>query len=132
MLHIVHILQSLAETSGGPVQVARGLGDAVASWGNAVHYRSPASRHDMSQLGSCGPNERLYRMDRPRAWFRSTALAKELAEDIRSIDVVHLHEVWSHPVFAAAKIARSGGTPYLITPHGELEPWRVRNGFAQH
>lgn len=127
MIRVAHVLQCMAERSGGPLQVARGLGDAVASQGHTVCYRSPASKEDMPQLASCGPNVRLYPMDRPHAWFRSKALAKALTNEIRSLDAVHLHEVWSHPVFAAAKIARNAGTPYLITPHGELESRHLRH-----
>ena len=132
MTRIAHVLQSMAEHSGGPGRIARVLGAAVASLGNTVSYRSPAHDEDMTEPASQGPEIQAYRMDWPRAWFRSKALATQLANEIGSIDILHIHEVWSHPAYAAAKIARASRTPYLITPHGELEPWRVRNGALKH
>jgi len=132
MIRVAHILQCMAERSGGPVQVARGLGDGVASLGGKVRYLTAASEEDMAELVSRRPEIRCYGMSWPRAWFRSPGLAKDLVSGIGSIDLLHVHEVWSHPVYAAAKIARRSGTPCVLTPHGELEPWRVRNRLLKH
>lgn len=38
-------------------------------------------------------------------------------------DVVHLHGVWSPYLAAFARTARAHGIPYVVAPHGMLEPW---------
>jgi len=38
-------------------------------------------------------------------------------------DVVHLHGIWSPYLAAFALTAHREGIPYIITPHGMLEPW---------
>ena len=132
MLRIVHVLQCLSERSGGPPQSTQGLGTALAALGNAVSYWSPVSEQDRSELLSRGPQVRLFDVDWPRAWFRSNALTRELTNEIATIDVLHLHEVWSHPIVAAAAIGRKTQTPYVIAPRGELEPWRVKNNLLKY
>lgn len=53
----------------------------------------------------------------------------QLVHGIRP-DVVHLHGVWSGFLAAFAQTARSNGIPYIVAPHGMLEPWplKVHNG----
>jgi glycosyltransferase involved in cell wall biosynthesis len=50
-------------------------------------------------------------------------------------DVVHLHGVWSPYLAAFARTAREHGIPYVVAPHGMLEPWSLtvrarRKSFA--
>ena len=122
----------MAERMGGPPRSTRGLGEAVAQSGHAISYWSAADEADMAELAPRGPETRPFDMVWPRAWFRSTALARQLAREIASIDLLHIHGVWSHPHYAAAKIGRQSDTPYLIAPRAELEPWRVRRNFAKY
>ena len=34
------------------------------------------------------------------------------------MDVLHLHQVWDYPLYAAARAAEKTNRPYLVTPHG--------------
>ncbi len=131
-MHIAHILRCMAERIGGPPWSTRGLGSAVAQNGNSVSYWSAANQEDRAELACCGPEIRYFDMQWPHAWFRSTELSRQLTREIASIDLLHIHGVWSHPHYAAAKIARQSNTPYLIAPRAELEPWRVRKNFAKY
>jgi glycosyltransferase involved in cell wall biosynthesis len=50
-------------------------------------------------------------------------------------DVVHLHGLWSPYLAAFARTAREHGIPYVVAPHGMLEPWSLtvhtrRKSFA--
>lgn len=50
-------------------------------------------------------------------------------------DVVHLHGMWSSYLAAFARTAREHGIPYVVAPHGMLEPWSLtvrarRKSFA--
>ena len=40
--------------------------------------------------------------------------------------MVHLHEMWQPILWAAAKLAWKAGVPYVLTPHGMLDPWCLR------
>ena len=42
-------------------------------------------------------------------------------------DVTHVHGIWTYAGVAAARCARGRGTPYVLSPHGMLDPWAVAN-----
>ena len=42
---------------------------------------------------------------------------------IMSFDIVHIHGLYRFPVTAAAWMARKAGVPYLVMPHGSLDPF---------
>ena len=44
------------------------------------------------------------------------------------LDVLHLHGIWMHPSRVGAQWARATGRPYLISPHGMLDPWITARG----
>jgi glycosyltransferase involved in cell wall biosynthesis len=68
-----------------------------------------------------------------RIWAgHSFALPKAIDAKVRQFDVVHIHELWNYPHFAAARSAAKSDIPYVITPHGELDPWAyAHKGFKK-
>jgi glycosyltransferase involved in cell wall biosynthesis len=49
-----------------------------------------------------------------------------LRSEIMSFDIVHIHGLYRFPGTAAAWWARRAGVPYLIMPHGSLDPFLYR------
>jgi glycosyltransferase involved in cell wall biosynthesis len=47
---------------------------------------------------------------------------KTVAEDA---DLVHVHAVWEELQHQACVAARRSGTPYILSPHGMLDPWSL-------
>jgi len=44
------------------------------------------------------------------------------------LDCLHLHGIWMYPSRAATAWASRTGRPYLISPHGMLDPWITGRG----
>lgn len=44
------------------------------------------------------------------------------------LDLLHLHGIWMYPSHAGTAWAKRSGKPYLISPHGMLDPWITRRG----
>lgn len=44
------------------------------------------------------------------------------------LDCLHLHGIWMYPSFAGAAWAERTGRPYLVSPHGMLDPWITSRG----
>jgi poly(glycerol-phosphate) alpha-glucosyltransferase len=42
-------------------------------------------------------------------------------------DLVHRHGIWQHPSAQVYRWHKKTGRPYLISPHGMLDPWAVKN-----
>lgn len=51
-------------------------------------------------------------------------ISPDLAADT---DVAHFHGLWQFPHHALARHCRQRGIPYLVSPHGMLEPWAFRS-----
>jgi glycosyltransferase involved in cell wall biosynthesis len=43
-------------------------------------------------------------------------------------DIFHGSGLWQYPVHAMAKVALKRNIPYIISPHGMLEPWSLNSG----
>jgi glycosyltransferase involved in cell wall biosynthesis len=54
------------------------------------------------------------------------AFSNAFREHSRGFDAIHLHGVWDPILLVAAKMAHRMGTPYVVTPHGMLDPWSMR------
>lgn len=61
-----------------------------------------------------------------KIWKHSLDLKRilMLSED----NIFHIHGIWMYPQYIASKIAYEKNIPYVITPHGMLEPWLWENG----
>ncbi|HEX2838690.1 MAG TPA: glycosyltransferase [Phycisphaerales bacterium] len=58
----------------------------------------------------------------------SSASMKVLRRELERCDVLHLHSVWSIGNMQLAAAARELGVPYIVTTHGMLDEWSVRQG----
>jgi glycosyltransferase involved in cell wall biosynthesis len=43
-------------------------------------------------------------------------------------DLFHGNGLWQFPVYAMSKVAFKRNIPYIISPHGMLEPWSLKQG----
>jgi glycosyltransferase involved in cell wall biosynthesis len=64
----------------------------------------------------------VYKTSRLRGYAYSGALATALKSVIQQSDLLHLHTLWTYPTLAAARICRKLGAPYVVMPHGMLDP----------
>jgi poly(glycerol-phosphate) alpha-glucosyltransferase len=61
----------------------------------------------------------------PRAWGYAPRLSALLAG--ADLDLLHVHGLWMYPSAASLGWARATSRPYIVTPHGMLDAWAVRN-----
>lgn len=52
-------------------------------------------------------------------------LFRALLED--APDVLHQHGLWQYPSILATRWHERTGCPYVVSPHGMLDPWALRN-----
>jgi glycosyltransferase involved in cell wall biosynthesis len=60
-------------------------------------------------------------------WLYSQDLKRHL-HSLPVDSIFHLHGVWMHAQYAAAKIAAKNKIPFILTPHGMYEPWLWKEG----
>lgn len=128
-MRILHVVPSYipAYRYGGPIYSVHGLCKALASHGHEVHVftTNVNGPHDSDvPLGT--PVD----IDRVKVWYfpskhlrrlyYAPSLLKTLLLKLNTFDLVHLHSVFLWPTWAAARVARKGKTPYIISPRGML------------
>ncbi len=126
-MRIAFVLSYWQNRFGGPVTVVKSLGRSLTSAGHEISYWAPGDDEDGEDY-VLTRGLHLHGHDRPHAWRRSKDLVRELSGSVRSFDVIHISELWSHPTYAASRIAFDSEVPYILRPAGGLEPWRLRNG----
>jgi poly(glycerol-phosphate) alpha-glucosyltransferase len=60
----------------------------------------------------------------------SIGFAPDLKRKLREsdLDILHLHGIWMYPSKSAADWAMATGHPYIVSPHGMLDPWILSRG----
>jgi glycosyltransferase involved in cell wall biosynthesis/SAM-dependent methyltransferase len=133
-MKILQVIGSLAPRYGGPSTSCPALCRALAERGHDVTVYTTdadgAGRVDVSL-------NRVEHADgfrvrcfpawlHPREFKVSPDLAEALARTAGEFDVVHVYSYYGHWVWAAARACRERGTPYLLHPHGSLDPFLLR------
>ena len=126
-MKILHVIASLAPEHGGPTQACLGMARAVARRGHdvAIHTTDidlPVVR-DGHVSEPDGIEIHYHRADWPRRWARSPALGRALARAVPGVDVVHLHSLYLYHDWAVHRLCARHRVPYLLRPHGTLDPY---------
>lgn len=76
-------------------------------------------------------NVRVFPTRFPRRLAFSPALSRAVRDLAPACDVIHLHNLWQLPQYAGYRAARAAGIPYVVSPHGALDPYLRRRGRAR-
>ena len=135
-MRVAHVIPYMHPSGGGPPVVvdrfcrglsARGIGaelfttDALAPPGDdgwretfAGDYSATVSAARGGVYGFSPELRRVFRTRLPR------------------FDLVHLHNLWHWPGWAAGRLCRRAGVPYVVNPHGMLDPGSLaRKGWKK-
>lgn len=122
----LHVVASLSLEWGGPTKVVVELTEALARKGLDISIFSPVREGEEAKvIYPQGVRVRLFKQGGLSALWTSYSreLAKAAREEVPNVDLVHIHEPWHHPHFAAYRAAKRARKPYIITPHGAFDPW---------
>ena len=120
------LTSSLSRASGGLFDAVRGLAFALSKSKRylpfAAGLRDSHTDRDLSLWGDIGTE--AFDILGPRAFGYSPSLRNCLTD--KNPDILHVHGLWMYPSVAAT--AWSGNRkPYIISPHGMLDPWALNN-----
>lgn len=133
-MRVLHVVPSYypAVRYGGPIVSVRRLCESLVQAGVEV---------DVATTDADGPGDLDVPTDRwtdlggvrvryfhrwPRVDFAfSPPLARFLASETRSYDLVHVVGTFSFPSLAAAAAARAAGVPYVVSTRGSIQPWSL-------
>ncbi len=122
----VHIISSLDPRSGGPSVSVPELAAAVT---RDLRYENRLVT--FSRRGEIVPPIEATPVEtlpwRPAELLFGGDSYRALEALIKQTDVVHVHGIWQAHCTAAIRICRGHGIPFLVSAHGMLDPWAIRN-----
>lgn len=133
-MRILHVIPSLAPEMGGPPRVVLRLAAAQAELGSDVHVvtyspRTPAAVRDALHMGSAdiaGVGLHTIAPGGVHELLRARALVDFVVGFRERCDVVHAHGVWEVAVLRAVREARRLGKVGVMTPHGMVSDYGMR------
>lgn len=133
-MRVLHVISSIDLRAGGPAVAMAGLAKAQHSAGLDVAvlatWRNGANSDVGDDLTHAGIH--VTRVGPARGpLVRHRQIAPALRAEMAQADVVHIHGLWEEVQHQAARIARKLGRPYVITPHGMLTPWSLRQKWLK-
>ncbi|CAN5753310.1 glycosyltransferase [soil metagenome] len=143
-MKILHYLVQLDERLGGVTRAVIDLSGAMARAGHAVTvvthdaHSVPAewrraTRADPAQQGTLGGTPAVIVAPWPALKRQAfgPGQAAALAPLLKSHDVLHLHGIWEYSNVQFGAAARRAGRPYIISAHGMLDDWSMRQSRAK-
>jgi glycosyltransferase involved in cell wall biosynthesis len=132
-MKILHVIADLARENGGPAQACTDLARLMARRGHDVTVVTTDRGLPPEHRGAvpCGDGLGVVSVESfsgnaPRFWGVSWAMRRRLAEIIPTVDIVHLHSLYLFHDWAAGEYCRRSATPYVVRPHGTLDPFMYR------
>jgi len=133
-LRILHVIASLAPRYGGPSQVCVELCQELARAGEHVsiyttNLDGPGTLDVPCQVPVWvnGVEVRYFPVQSPRRYALSLPMARALRWTIPEQDLVHNHSLYFFPTTVSAHLCRRAGVPYVVRPHGTLDPYHFRH-----
>lgn len=139
MIKVASIISSLSTRAGGPiinlvesVPHLRQVGVEVTIF--ATDMGAPAAGKAWRARAVDFPpgvdqcDIRVFRAEPPRRIAYAPSLRMALRSELCRFDLVRIHGLYLYPQYAAASETRRSGLPYIVTPHGALDPWLRQRG----
>jgi len=123
---LVYLTGPISRAAGGLFDALRNLAlemeDGIRFSPSVMGLREPNFERDQPLWGKV--ETRAFRVRGPRSFGYAPQLSKALL--LRDPAMIHIHGLWIYPSVAAIEWSR-GGKPYVVSPHGMLDPWALRN-----
>lgn len=132
-MRILHVIATLDAATGGPAKACVEMAGAVANLGHQVDifttdWRSSPSASQAFGYPYTAGVLRSFNCDFPSVWKPSRDMARALLSDAGKYDLLHVHSLYLFHDMMAPLAARRANRPYVVRPHGLLDPYiRRRN-----
>lgn len=129
-MKVLHVVPYISPLYGGPSAVVAQMANTLSCLGVQVDVATTTA-HGQVELDVCtgqpiscnGVRYFYFSRQSPKFWMFSWALRCWLYRNVRNYDLVHVHNLFAYTTLPACAAARHFGKPYVITPHGMLDPW---------
>ncbi|MEH2147705.1 glycosyltransferase [Nostoc sp.] len=131
-MKILFIAPYIGATYGGTSKIVTELVEAIGFLGVSVDLVTTHANGSNNLDVSLNEwiNQKCYRVQYFDCWYRddfiiSPSLISWLFKNVNSYDIVHSQTVFAPMISVANSICKYFQIPYIVTPHGMLEPWAL-------
>jgi poly(glycerol-phosphate) alpha-glucosyltransferase len=121
---------SNSRNGGGLFNTMCSLGHSLAAQGTDVQYLLHDDEHSPEDRARYAPLPlHTYTAKGPS----NLAYSPDLYEQLSAIkpDIVHTQGIWMYFSYVNNKYCAQTKTPYIVTPHGMLDPWQLKQSFSK-
>jgi len=125
-MRVGHLVASTSRQAGGLFHSVRNLaintqklGHDVTVFGLKDEFTDP----DMPAWGAVPV--KVHPVVGPRSFGFAPGLVRSIQAS--GLDLLHVHGLWMYPSIASLRARRRCCIPCIISPHGMLDPWALRN-----
>jgi glycosyltransferase involved in cell wall biosynthesis len=125
----LHCLFSFDNKLGGSIHAALNVCKYLEQGGQPVEVAATyASSDDTAYLSENYPELlcRKFKRSFPKRYCNSSELVQWLRTNIHRFRLVELHGIFVLSTFQAARICQEQRVPYLVRPHGSLDPFDLK------
>lgn len=129
-MRVLHVIPYASPLYGGPTAVVAQMADALSRLGleldvvtTTAHGRAELDVRAGKPITNNGVRYFYFTRQGPKFWMFSWPLRDWLYRHVPDYDLVHVHGLFAYTTLPACAAARRFGKPYVITPHGMLDPW---------
>lgn len=121
-MNILHIVENYTFKSGGVREAVSNLNQALNSV-NGVHSFVLSNK--------CEADDDVILTNKSmKIWLYTPnfhRVLKQICKE-KKIDIIHIHGVWMHLQYGAAKFALKNKIPFILSSHGMYDPWFWKKG----
>jgi glycosyltransferase involved in cell wall biosynthesis len=121
-MKLLHCIHSIDPSTGGPVEYIRHLGHGLAKLGHSQEIlclddpgKPFLNSFEEGTVHALGPGF--------TSWGYSPALKPWLRQNASRFDMVIVNGLWKHVGLAVNQVLKEQKRPYVLFPHGMLDPW---------
>lgn len=128
-MRILHVIPAVASRYGGPSTAIWPMTAALRELGgiDVEIATTDADGPDASLTAADLPKDsgivHLFGRDKGESLKYSRGLTQWLKAHADDYDLIQVHSIWNHPIFAVRRAARHAGVPYIIRPCGNLSDY---------
>jgi glycosyltransferase involved in cell wall biosynthesis len=125
---LLHVIASLAPAAGGTTEGIRKLAESA----DGVSAVEVLCLDDPGESYLAGQSFPVHAVGPPRGSYRYTpGLAEWLGQHLARFDGVVIHGLWQYHSYGTYRVIR-GRIPYVVFPHGMLDPYFKREFPLKH
>jgi poly(glycerol-phosphate) alpha-glucosyltransferase len=126
MLKTANLTGPVSRNAGGLYESVRRLVQQLMEENMDVRVMGLSDEFTAADIGAWSPAKiHAFKPYWPEAFGYSPEYLRELLS--YRPDLTHTHGIWRYTSIATNNYCRISETPYIISPHGMLDPWAVRN-----